>query len=232
MRKRSASEPGRALAEISGALPGIEPCRPTLEDMALEERRLDGGATIPRRQAPRTVEPPARAGYIARMLNDPTEILWAPRPDQVAASRLAAYQHWLQVNRGLAFDDYHALWRWSVDRTSDFWREVWDLAGIVGSRGATVVREGRRREGADGEGQGEGRGAAHVSRGSPRACHVGRAVRAETVTLLHRVSGPVDGHGVRPCVGGAVLGPSGRQGLVGLGRPGGLGGSEPGPGPA
>jgi acetoacetyl-CoA synthetase len=36
------------------------------------------------------------------------------------------YQDWLRTTRGLAFDDYQALWQWSVDDLPAFWQSVWD----------------------------------------------------------------------------------------------------------
>jgi acetoacetyl-CoA synthetase len=64
------------------------------------------------------------------MTNDAPEILWTPSPGQVAASRLADYQHWLQERHGLAFGDYGALWRWSVTELEAFWRTIWDYFDV------------------------------------------------------------------------------------------------------
>ncbi|MDB5850476.1 MAG: acetoacetate--CoA ligase [Rhodoferax sp.] len=40
--------------------------------------------------------------------------------------QIRLYQRWLQQNRGLAFDDYQALWQWSVSDLSAFWQSIWD----------------------------------------------------------------------------------------------------------
>jgi acetoacetyl-CoA synthetase len=53
-------------------------------------------------------------------------VLWTPRPDQIEPTRLAAYMRWLATERGLAFDSYDALWRWSVDELEAFWQTIWD----------------------------------------------------------------------------------------------------------
>ncbi len=50
--------------------------------------------------------------------------MMAPQPPFVAQIRL--YQHWLQAQRGLAFDDYDALWRWSITDLDAFWQSIWD----------------------------------------------------------------------------------------------------------
>jgi acetoacetyl-CoA synthetase len=44
--------------------------------------------------------------------------------------QIRLYQQWLQEHRGLAFDSYEALWRWSIDDLDDFWQSIWDCFGI------------------------------------------------------------------------------------------------------
>jgi len=44
----------------------------------------------------------------------------APEP------RIARYQRWLHDTRGLRFDSYDALWRWSTTDLDAFWRSIWD----------------------------------------------------------------------------------------------------------
>lgn len=40
--------------------------------------------------------------------------------------QIRLYQDWLHTQRGLAFGDYDALWRWSTDDLPAFWQSVWD----------------------------------------------------------------------------------------------------------
>ena len=40
--------------------------------------------------------------------------------------RIARYQRWLHETRGLSFDSYDALWRWSCTDLDAFWRSIWD----------------------------------------------------------------------------------------------------------
>ena len=40
--------------------------------------------------------------------------------------QIRLYQDWLQHHRGLAFDNYHALWQWSVTDLHAFWQSIWD----------------------------------------------------------------------------------------------------------
>lgn len=46
------------------------------------------------------------------------------------ASQIALYQDWLQRTHGLRFDDYHALWRWSVTDLDAFWQSIWDYCEV------------------------------------------------------------------------------------------------------
>jgi acetoacetyl-CoA synthetase len=48
----------------------------------------------------------------------------AHRPLHTA--QITLYRAWLKTERGLSFDSYHALWRWSVTDLSAFWQSVWD----------------------------------------------------------------------------------------------------------
>ena len=53
-------------------------------------------------------------------------LLWEPSDAFREASTLADYLHWLERERGLRFEDYAALWRWSVDDLEGFWTSVVD----------------------------------------------------------------------------------------------------------
>ena len=49
------------------------------------------------------------------------------------------YQDWLRDTRGLAFDDYHALWRWSTTDLDAFWQSIWDYFDIQSPTPHTAV---------------------------------------------------------------------------------------------
>ncbi len=40
--------------------------------------------------------------------------------------QIRLYQQWLADQRGLHFDDYDALWRWSTTELEAFWQSIWD----------------------------------------------------------------------------------------------------------
>ena len=53
-------------------------------------------------------------------------VLWTPPPDVRERTRVGAYLAWLERNRGLAFDGYGELQRWSVADLAGFWSSVWE----------------------------------------------------------------------------------------------------------
>ncbi len=64
------------------------------------------------------------SGIIAAM--PPPPVLWSPPADVRERTRIGAYLAWLEAERGLAFPDYSAILRWSVDDLGGFWQSVWD----------------------------------------------------------------------------------------------------------
>jgi len=55
--------------------------------------------------------------------NEP-RLLWQPSQQQIESSNLFQFIKWLKVEKGLHFDDYEALWNWSVEQTDDFWKSI------------------------------------------------------------------------------------------------------------
>jgi acetoacetyl-CoA synthetase len=76
------------------------------------------------------------------------QVLWAPSAEMVERSRLTAYEHWLAEERDLHFEDYHALWRWSVTEIEEFWRTIWDYFQVISDAAPTTVLEKRVMPGA------------------------------------------------------------------------------------
>jgi acetoacetyl-CoA synthetase len=61
------------------------------------------------------------------------------RPPFVPQIRL--YQNWLAEQRGLRFDSYDALWRWTTTETEAFWQSIWDYFGLQSPTPHTAVLE-------------------------------------------------------------------------------------------
>lgn len=62
--------------------------------------------------------------------------------------QIRLYQNWLRETRGLSFDTYDALWRWSVTDLDAFWQSIWDYAGLQSPTPHTAVLAERRMPGA------------------------------------------------------------------------------------
>jgi acetoacetyl-CoA synthetase len=67
-------------------------------------------------------------------------------PAHVPQIRL--YQDWLRDSRGLSFDSYDALWRWSVTDLAGFWQSVWDYFELQSPSPHTAVLAERKMPGA------------------------------------------------------------------------------------
>ena len=62
--------------------------------------------------------------------------------------QIRLYQDWLRTQRGLVFDDYDALWRWSVTDLDAFWQSVWDYFEIASPTPHRAVLATNRMPGA------------------------------------------------------------------------------------
>jgi acetoacetyl-CoA synthetase len=54
-------------------------------------------------------------------------LLWEPPNELVERATMTRYMRWLGSERGLSFDDYEALWRWSTEEVADFWASIWEF---------------------------------------------------------------------------------------------------------
>jgi acetoacetyl-CoA synthetase len=83
-------------------------------------------------------------------VNSPAaEMLWQPSAEQVERSRMTEFMRRLEAERGLGpFDDYEALWRWSVDDLDGFWRAIWDFFGVRADGDPSPVLASREMPGA------------------------------------------------------------------------------------
>ena len=64
-----------------------------------------------------------------------------PLPEPHIVPHIVRYQRWLRDHRGLSFDSYDALWRWSVDDLEAFWASVWDYFGLQSPTPYSAVLE-------------------------------------------------------------------------------------------
>src|SRR5581483_12156530 len=64
---------------------------------------------------------------------DVPPILWRPSESVLEHATLTRYMRWLE-RRGLAFEDYDSLWRWSVDELEPFWASIWEFFEVEASQ--------------------------------------------------------------------------------------------------
>ena len=56
--------------------------------------------------------------------------LWRPTAERIARAPITRFRQWLARHRGLEFDDYESLWRWSVSDLEAFWQAIADFAEV------------------------------------------------------------------------------------------------------
>ncbi len=54
-----------------------------------------------------------------------------PAQTPAFVSQVRLFQDWLAETRDLHFEDYAALWKWSVSDLEAYWRAIWDYDGIL-----------------------------------------------------------------------------------------------------
>ncbi len=65
------------------------------------------------------------ADTLQRMNTETRSSASAHAPD-LYLPQIRLYQNWLRDERGLSFDTYNDLWRWSVTELDAFWQSIWD----------------------------------------------------------------------------------------------------------
>jgi len=77
------------------------------------------------------------------------EKLWEPPAELVERARMTEYMRWLAAERGLGFDGYHDLWRWSVADLEGFWSSIWDFFEVRADGGCDRVLSSHEMPGAE-----------------------------------------------------------------------------------
>ena len=92
--------------------------------------------------------------------------------------QIRLYQTWLENKRGLQFDSYEALWRWSVTDLEAFWQSIWDYFELQSPTAHTAVLADRRMPGA------RWFAGAQVNYAQQLFRHVGAAARADMPAII------------------------------------------------
>ncbi len=58
------------------------------------------------------------------------DVLWQPGPDARATTGIGAFMDHVESTRGLRFDEYDSLRRWSVSDVEGFWAAAWEFLGV------------------------------------------------------------------------------------------------------
>ena len=75
-------------------------------------------------------------------------VLWTPPPDARDRTEIGRYLDWLERERGLTFDSYEDLQRWSVDDLTGFWSSIWEFFDVRAYTPYTAVIDDERMPGA------------------------------------------------------------------------------------
>jgi len=65
--------------------------------------------------------------------------VWIPSPERVAAARITAFMRLVGARYDVPLSDYAALYEFSLARTDDFWRLMWEFGEIRGRMGERVI---------------------------------------------------------------------------------------------
>lgn len=76
------------------------------------------------------------------------QLLWQPPDEWVEAANITAFAAWLRRTRGLAFGDYQAMRRWSVEHLDEFWAAIWEYFDVRSSAPYECVLGKREMPGA------------------------------------------------------------------------------------
>lgn len=76
-------------------------------------------------------------------------VIHQPTAEAVRDAKVTHYMRWLSSERGLQFEDYTALWQWSVNDIDPFWRSIWDYYGVESATPVGDVLGRREMPGAE-----------------------------------------------------------------------------------
>ncbi|MEJ7843663.1 MAG: acetoacetate--CoA ligase [Rubrobacter sp.] len=76
-------------------------------------------------------------------------LLWEPSPELRENATITRYTGWLEREKNLSFEDYTALWEWSVTDIEGFWSSLWEFFDIRSSEPYEEVLGRREMPGAE-----------------------------------------------------------------------------------
>ncbi|MCM3601722.1 acetoacetate--CoA ligase [Robertmurraya korlensis] len=70
------------------------------------------------------------------------KLLWEPPQEMQMNTNVKKFMNWLEENKGLKFETYNQLWKWSVTEIENFWAAIWEYFNILASRNYLEVLSG------------------------------------------------------------------------------------------
>ena len=74
--------------------------------------------------------------------------LWAPSPEAIESAQITLFARYCILRFGLRFNTYPEFYRWSCDRSDQFWSALWDWGEVRGAKGERILVDGHRMPGA------------------------------------------------------------------------------------
>lgn len=75
-------------------------------------------------------------------------VLWQPSEEFKGNANITVFMRWLKETKGLDFENYNALWQWSVDELETFWEAIWEYFAVRSSSPYRTVLENKEMPGA------------------------------------------------------------------------------------
>lgn len=75
-------------------------------------------------------------------------LLWEPSEERKTTAKINSYIKWLGEHKNMHFQDYHALWDWSVHEIEAFWASIWDYFDLQAEEGYQTILSSHHMPGA------------------------------------------------------------------------------------
>ena len=76
------------------------------------------------------------------------QVLWTPSAARLQESNLTRFSTAVTETHGVAIEDQHQLYDWTVTAPQDFWSLIWDFGEVIGDKGDSILLDAERMPGA------------------------------------------------------------------------------------
>ncbi|HED38586.1 MAG TPA: acetoacetate--CoA ligase, partial [Ignavibacteria bacterium] len=74
--------------------------------------------------------------------------IWSPSRERIDNSNMAHFMSYIEKLTGRKMSTYNDLYDWSVTDIEKFWKSIWDISGIINSKGYDKILTGNKMFGA------------------------------------------------------------------------------------